>query len=106
MKAYCTFVSLIVLVCMTSGVWAVDPPGSHNGLPTLDEGDGRFVVIVQGASSLGDSPGEDLHFSICVDPEGGAVTTATLEQCQEEVLEVLKDMREQGLIRIAEEGKA
>ena len=30
----------------------------------------------------------------------------TLEQCQEEVLEVLKDMREQGLIRIADEGKA
>ncbi len=30
----------------------------------------------------------------------------TLEQCQEEVLEVLKDMREQGLIRVAEEEKA
>ena len=28
----------------------------------------------------------------------------TLEQCQEEVLQLLKDMREQGLIRIADEG--
>ena len=30
----------------------------------------------------------------------------TLEQCQEEVLDLLKDMQEQGLIRIADEGKA
>ncbi len=30
----------------------------------------------------------------------------TLEQCQEEVLEVLKDMRAQGLIRIGDEGRA
>ena len=30
----------------------------------------------------------------------------TLEQCQEEVLQLLKDMREQGLIRIADDRKA
>ena len=68
MKAHFVFFSLSVLVCMSSGVWAADPPDTHNGFPTLDEGDGRFMNVVQGAASIGDVGAGTLGFSVCVDP--------------------------------------
>ena len=68
---------VLLSLCTSLPLWGaqdpptVFPPAGYEGFPTLAADDGRFAGVSQGLNTLGTG---SASFSVCVDPQGGAVT--------------------------------